>query len=49
MHPLVIDVLHRKGFCVRHKKTFNAGLGRPHVVTGYNVNSSRLASTSGIA
>ena len=41
--PLVLDVLHREGFRVRHKKTFNAGPGRAHVVTGYNVNG-RLPS-----
>ena len=39
--PLVIDVLHREGFSVRHKKTFNAGPRRAHTVTGYNVNGSR--------
>ena len=39
--PLVIDALHREGFSVRHKKTFNAGPGRAHIVTGYNVNGSR--------
>ena len=36
--PLVIDVLRREGYSVRHKKTFNAGPGLAHVVTGYNVN-----------
>ena len=36
--PLVIDALHREGFSVRHKKTSNAGPGRAHIVTGYNVN-----------
>ena len=38
--PLVVDVLQREGFSVRHKKTFNAGPARAHVVTGYNVNGS---------
>ena len=38
--PLVIDVLRNEGFSVRHRKTFNAGPTRPHVVTGYNVNGS---------
>ena len=36
--PKVIDALIREGFSVRHRKTFNAGPGRAHVVTGYNVN-----------
>ena len=39
--PLVIDALRREGHSVRHQKTFNAGPGRAHVVTGYNVNGSR--------
>ena len=39
--PLVVDVLRRQGFSVRHKKTLNAGPSRAHVVTGYNVNGSR--------
>lgn len=38
--PIVIAALRRKGFSVRHKKTFNAGPGSAHVVTGYNVNGS---------
>ena len=39
--PLVVDALQREGFSVRHRKTFNAGRSRAHVVTGYNVNGSR--------
>ena len=38
---MVVDVLKREGFSVRHRKTFNAGPGRAHIVTGYNVNGVR--------
>ena len=39
--PLAVNALQREGFGVRHRKTFNAGPGRAHVVTGYNVNGPR--------
>lgn len=37
----MIAALHRAGFAVRHKKTFNSGPRAPHIVTGLGVNSSR--------
>jgi len=36
-----IERLAAFGLAVRHKKVFNAGAGRAHVVTKYNVNGSR--------